>query len=77
MTKEEIIDKIKDKLLENAWAEYENGLEDCGDIVSKDRSKYRKEEQRLFEERVYLMQDYGDVMYDIDFKEEELNFKYE
>ena len=77
MTKKELIEKIKDKLLKNAIAEYQNGIEDCGDYVSKNRNKYRKEDQRLYEERTYLMQDYEDIMHNMNFKQEELNFNYD
>lgn len=76
MDKEKIIEKIKDKLLENALAEYENMARDCDDIVSEDRSRYTKEYTRLSEERIYLMQDYEDIMYDNNIKEEDLNFDY-
>lgn len=63
MTREEIIEKIRNKLLENALAEYRCKLEECFDVAATDRSKYQNEYRRLSEERYYLMQDYDDIVH--------------
>lgn len=80
MTKEEIIEKIKDKLLQNAISEYNNEADRCGDYRTdkKIRQTYDDIDQKLWEERIYLMQDYDEIMHNSNLSEimNELNYNY-
>lgn len=76
MEKEKIISQIKDRLLNNALEDYDNALACANDYTMK-HDKYKKRWQELSDERIFLMQDYETVLYDIDFGPEDLNFNYE
>lgn len=76
MTKEEVIEKIKDRLLRNAIKEYNNEVDRCGDYRTSEENRhiYDTRSQDLWTERVYLMQDYEDVLLG---RFDELNFDYD
>ena len=76
-----VIEQIKDRLLEIAYRQYEIGLEYANEAPKDRRKELKKEEQDLYDELIWRMQDYEDltcleILPPIDDTENGLNYIY-